>query len=199
MKLSDLHLDDFTDWRSETLSTVLLRQTGVGFSTLLPVRKSERHFRDFRRYGRPHVDDGHVFLGERRPWAPLLHSHVWLFRGQCRRRMRDLGIELDHLGPHDVMMARPRNAPAPEGNIPQGYCRLLGQCDTNSVSVYAEAMMCAPLARFRIPVCGVAIWDFKTKFKLMLDVRRTSLEGAPMGKGRTEPSVGSQPCAAREP
>ena len=130
-EVMDLHLDDF-DWRSEIFTVRRGKRGGI---QQFPVQyEVGEAILKYLRYGRPHVDDRHVFLGERRPWGPLLHSTVWR---TVSRRMQDLGIELDHLGPHTLRHACATRL-LQKGTSLKDIADFLGHRDTNSVSIYAK-------------------------------------------------------------
>jgi integrase/recombinase XerD len=130
-EVMDLHLDDF-DWRSEVFTVRRGKRGGI---QQFPIQyEVGEAILKYLRYARPHVDDRHVFLGERRPWGPLLHSSVWR---TVSRRMRKLGIELDHIGPHTLRHACATRL-LQKGTSLKEIADFLGHRDTNSVSIYAK-------------------------------------------------------------
>jgi site-specific recombinase XerD len=127
----DLHLDDF-DWRSEVFTVRRGKRGGI---QQFPIQyEVGEAILKYLRYARPQVDDRHVFLGERRPWGPLLHSTVWR---TVSRRMRKLGIELDHIGPHALRHACATRL-LQTGTSLKDIADFLGHRDTHSVSIYAK-------------------------------------------------------------
>lgn len=130
-EVMDLQLEDF-DWRSEVFT---VRRGKRGSIQQFPIQyEVGEAILKYLRYGRPHVNDRHLFLGERRPWGPLLHSTVWR---TVSTRMRELGIELDHLGPHSLRHACATRL-LQKGASLKEIADFLGHRDTNSVSIYAK-------------------------------------------------------------
>ena len=127
----DLQLDDF-DWRSEVFTVRRAKRGGV---QQFPIQyEVGEAILTYLRHARPHVIDRHVFLGERRPWGPLLHSTVWR---TVSRRMQKLGIDLDHLGPHTLRHACATRL-LQKGTSLKETADFWGHRDTNSVSIYAK-------------------------------------------------------------
>jgi integrase/recombinase XerD len=83
---------------------------------------------------RPRVDDRHVFLGERRPWGPLLQTSVWR---TVSRRLRRLGIELRHMGPHALRHACATRL-LQKGSSLKEIADFMGHRNAKSVSIYAK-------------------------------------------------------------
>jgi integrase/recombinase XerD len=130
-EVMDLQLDDF-DWRSEVFTVRRAKRGGI---QQFPIQyEVGEAILTYLRHARPHVDDRHVFLGERRPWGPLLHSTVWR---TVSRRIQELGIELDHLGPHSLRHACATRL-LQKGTSLKEIADFLGHRDTNSVSIYAK-------------------------------------------------------------
>ncbi|KAA6461897.1 integrase [Acidobacteria bacterium AB60] len=130
-EVMDLQLEDF-DWRSEVFTVRRGKRGGI---QQFPIQyEIGEAILKYLRYGRPHVDDRHVFLGERRPWGPLLHSTVWR---TVSTRMRELGIELDHLGPHSLRHACATRL-LQKGTSLKDIADFLGHRNTKSVSIYAK-------------------------------------------------------------
>ena len=130
-EIMDLRLDDF-DWRSELFTVRRAKRGGI---QQFPIQyEVGEAILKYLRYARPHVNDRHIFLGERRPWGPLQHYAVWR---TVSRRMRKLGIEIDHIGPHSL-----RHACATRllqmGTSLKEIADFLGHRDMNSVSIYAK-------------------------------------------------------------
>lgn len=130
-EVMDLQLRDF-DWRSEVFTVRRGKRGGI---QQFPIQyEVGEAILKYIRYGRPHVDDRHVFLGERRPWGPLLHSTLWR---TVSTRMLELGIELDHVGPHSLRHACATRL-LQKGTSLREIADFLGHHDTNSVSIYAK-------------------------------------------------------------
>jgi integrase/recombinase XerD len=127
----NLRLDDF-DWHSEVFTVRRAKHGGI---QQYPIQyEVGEAILKYLRFARPRVNAQHVFLGERRPWGPLLHCAVWR---TVSSRMRKLGIELNHLGPHAL-----RHSCATRllqmGTSLKEIGDFLGHRDTNSVSIYAK-------------------------------------------------------------
>lgn len=140
-----LRLEDF-DWQSEVFT---VRRAKHGGTQQYPIQyEVGEAILKYLQYARPHVDDRHVFLGERRPWGPLLHGSVWR---SVSRRLRILGIELDHLGPHALRHAC-ANRLLQKGSSLQEIAEFLGHSNTKSVGIYAKCDMSAlrKVAAFRL-------------------------------------------------
>ena len=127
----NLRLDDF-DWLSEVFT---VRRAKHGGTQQLPIQyEVGEAILKYLRYARPRVDSRHVFLGERRPWGPMLHGTVWR---TTSRRMRALGIELAHLGPHSLRHACATRL-LQKGSSLQEIADFLGHRNTKSVGIYAK-------------------------------------------------------------
>jgi integrase/recombinase XerD len=127
----NLRLDDF-DWESEVFT---VRRAKHGGMQQLPIQyEVGEAILKYLRYARPQVDSRHVFLGERRPWGPMLHGTVWR---TTSRRMRALGIELAHLGPHSLRHACATRL-LQKGSSLQEIADFLGHRNTKSVGIYAK-------------------------------------------------------------
>lgn len=126
-----LRLEDF-DWRSEVFT---VRRTKGGGMQQFPIQYEVGDaILNYLRCARPCVNDRHLFLGERRPWGPLRHDTVWR---TVSRRIRILGIELDHLGPHTLRHACATRL-LQKGTSLKEIADFLGHHDINSVSIYAK-------------------------------------------------------------
>ena len=126
-----LRLDDF-DWRSEVFTVRRGKRGGI---QQFPIQyEVGEAILKYLRYARPQVDDRHVLLGERRPWGPLLHSTVWR---TVSSRLKELGIEPEHRGPHTLRHACATRL-LQKGTSLKEIADFLGHRDTNSVSIYAK-------------------------------------------------------------
>lgn len=127
----NLRLEDF-DWRSEIFTVHRAKCGGI---QQFPIQyEVGEAILNYLRYARPSVNDRHLFLGERRPWGPLRHDAVWR---TVSRRMRKLGIELDHMGPHSLRHACATRLLS-KGVSLQAIADFLGHRDMHSVSIYAK-------------------------------------------------------------
>lgn len=141
-----LRLEDF-DWQSEVFT---VRRAKHGGTQQYPIQyEVGEAILKYLRYARPRVDDRHVFLGERRPWGPLLHGSVWR---TVSRRLQPLGIELDHLGPHALRHAC-ANRLLQKGSSLKEIADFLGHSNTKSVGIYAE---CDPSALRKVAAFRLA-------------------------------------------
>jgi len=69
----NLRLEDF-DWQSEVFT---VRRSKRGGTQQYPIQyEVGEAILKYLQYARPRVNSRHVFLGERRPWGPLLHGTV---------------------------------------------------------------------------------------------------------------------------
>lgn len=140
-----LRLEDF-DWQSEVFT---VRRAKRGGTQQYPIQyEVGEAILKYLRHARPSVSDRHVFLGERRPWGPLLHGTVWR---TVSRRLRALGIELDHLGPHALRHACATRL-LQKGSSLKEIADFLGHRNTKSVGIYAECDIAAlrKVAAFRL-------------------------------------------------
>ena len=127
----NLRLEDF-DWQSEVFT---VRRAKHGGTQQYPIQyEVGEAILKYLQYARPRVNSRHVFLGERRPWGPLLHATVWR---TTSRRMRALGIEIDRLGPHALRHACATRL-LQKGSSHKEIADFLGHRDTKSVSIYAK-------------------------------------------------------------
>lgn len=127
----ELRLEDI-DWRSEVLT---VRRAKHGGTQQYPIQYEVGDaILKYLRHARPHVNDRHVFLGERRPWGPLLHGSVWR---TVSLRLRTLGIKLDHLGPHSLRHSCATRL-LQQGSSLREIADFLGHRNTKSVGMYAK-------------------------------------------------------------
>jgi integrase/recombinase XerD len=141
----NLRLEDF-DWQSEVFT---VRRAKHGGTQQYPIQyEVGEAILKYLQYARPRVNSRHVFLGERCPWGPLLHATVWR---TTSRRMRALGIEIDHLGPHALRHACATRL-LQKGSSLKEIADFLGHRDTKSVSIYAKFDMAGlrKVAAFRL-------------------------------------------------
>ncbi len=140
-----LRLEDF-DWQSEVFTVRRAKRGGI---QQYPIQyEVGEAILNYLRYARPRVSDRHVFLGERRPWGPLLHTSVWR---TVSRQLRTLGIELRHMGPHALRHACATRL-LQKGSSLKEIADFLGHRDTKSVSIYAQCDIAAlrKVAAFRL-------------------------------------------------
>lgn len=130
-EIAGLRLDDF-DWRSETFTVRRAKRGGiqqfpiqyeVGEAVLAYLQK-----------GRPSCTSRFVFVSIRRPFGPIGGSAIWKAVGL---RMRALGIELDHVGPHSLRHACATRL-LHRGTSLNELAEFLGHRDMSSVGVYAR-------------------------------------------------------------
>lgn len=127
----ELRLEDF-DWQSEVFT---VRRAKHGGTQQYPIQyEVGEAILKYLQCARPRVRDRHVFLGERRPWGPLLHGSVWR---TVSRRLQTLGIELDHLGPHALRHACATRL-LQKGSSLKDIADFLGHHNTKSVGIYAK-------------------------------------------------------------
>lgn len=127
----DLRLEDL-DWHSEVIT--VRRVKGGGIQQFPIQYEVGEAILKYIRFARPRVNDRHLFLGERRPWGPLRNDTVWR---TVSRRMRELGIELDHVGAHSLRHACATRL-LNKGVSLHAIADFLGHRDMHSVSIYAK-------------------------------------------------------------
>jgi integrase/recombinase XerD len=140
-----LRLEDF-DWKSEVFTVRRAKRGGV---QQYPIQyEVGEAILKYLQKARPRVDDRHVFLGERRPWGPLLHTSIWR---TVSRRLRRLGIELRHMGPHALRHACATRL-LQKGSSLKEIADFLGHRNAKSVSIYAKCDIAAlrKVAAFRL-------------------------------------------------
>ena len=130
-EVAGLRLKDF-DWRNETFSVRRAKRGGIQqFPIQYEVGEAIIHY---LQTGRPHCSSCHVFVGTHRPHGPICPGPMWLIVG---RRMRQLGIELQHVGPHSLRHACATRL-LRKGASLQEIADFLGHHSLESVSIYAR-------------------------------------------------------------
>jgi site-specific recombinase XerD len=144
-EVSQLTLGDF-DWVNECF---IVRRSKKGGLQQFPIQFEVgeaiiRYLRD----GRPRTQSRLVFVTHRRPFLPLKSGAMWEIVGE---RMRALGVNTKHCGPHAL-----RHACATElmrkGVSVKDIADYLGHRDTRCVGIYAryDSRLLREVANFRL-------------------------------------------------
>jgi len=130
-EIIQLRLEDF-DWQSEIFTVRRAKRGGI---QQYPIQyEVGEAILKYIQHARPQVSDRHLFLGERRPWGPLLHGTMWR---TVAGRLRTLGIELDHVGPHALRHSSATRL-LQKGSSLKEIADFLGHRNTKSVGIYAK-------------------------------------------------------------
>ena len=144
-EVTGLRLDDF-DWRSETLTVRRAKRGGVQH---YPIQyEVGEAILAYLQRARPKCVSRFLFVSSRRPFGRLGPSPMWQAVG---KRMRDLGIGLDHVGPHALRHACATRL-LQKGSSLKEIAEFLGHRDTKSVGIYAryDAASLRKVAAFRL-------------------------------------------------
>jgi integrase/recombinase XerD len=130
-EIARLRLDDF-DWRSEVFTVLRAKHGGI---QQFPIQyEVGEAILAYLQKGRPCCASRFVFLSHHRPYKLIGTSSIWRSVGL---RMRDLGIELDHVGPHALRHACATRL-LQRGTPLNKISEFLGHRDMGSVGVYAR-------------------------------------------------------------
>lgn len=130
-EVTDLRLNDF-DWRSETFG---IRRAKRGGTQQFPIQfeVGEAILR-YLQHARPHTPSRHLFVGTKRPFAPLTEGATWQI---IAGKMRQAAVTSNHIGPHAL-----RHACATQllrkGVSITDIADFLGHRSTKCVQVYAR-------------------------------------------------------------
>jgi site-specific recombinase XerD len=130
-EVRDLRHSDF-DWRSETFCVRRVKRGGM---QQFPIQwKVGQAILRYLQYGRPEGDFPHLFLSTRKPYRPLGRGAMWEIIGP---KMRRVGIETKHIGPHTLRHACASQL-LKKGFSMHEIAEFLGHRDIRSVGVYAR-------------------------------------------------------------
>ena len=115
-EVSGLQLSDF-DWRNEIFSVRRAKRGGIQ-QYPIQYEVGEAIIR-YLQNGRKCCSSRHVFLSKYPPYGPILSGPMWRIVGN---RMRLLGIQLQHVGPHSLRHGCATRL-LQKGGIPSGNCR----------------------------------------------------------------------------
>jgi integrase/recombinase XerD len=130
-EVARLRLDDF-DWRSETFCVHRAKRGGI---QQFPIQyEVGEAILNYLRYGRPNCTCRNVFLTLQLPYRPLERSPMG---SVVEKRMKRLGIQSEHRGPHSL-----RHACATyllkKGSSLKEIADFLGHRTTQCVAIYAK-------------------------------------------------------------
>jgi site-specific recombinase XerD len=130
-EVAGLRLKHF-DWRNETFSVQRAKRGGI---QQFPIQyEVGEAIIEYLKKSRPHCSSCYVFTASRRPHGPIRPGQMWQVVG---RRMRQLGIELEHIGPHSLRHACATRL-LRKGASLQEIADFLGHHSLDSVSIYAK-------------------------------------------------------------
>jgi len=130
-EVTGLRLNDF-DWRSETFSVRRAKRGGI---QQYPIQyEVGEAIIQYLRKGRPHCLSRHVFVSTYRPHGLIRPGPMWQIVGW---RMRQLRIELEHVGPHSLRHACATRL-LKKGASLQEIADFLGHRNIKSIGIYAR-------------------------------------------------------------
>ncbi len=146
-EVSGLLLSDF-DWQSETFTVRRAKRGGIQqFPIQFEVGEA---ILDYLKRGRPRTTCRQVFVNIRRPFGPIQSGTMWKIVGEP---MRQLGICLDHIGPH-CLRHYCATYLLKKGHSLKDIADFLGHRDPRSVGIYAkyDMRLLRRVAAFRLGV-----------------------------------------------
>jgi integrase/recombinase XerD len=130
-EVARLRLDDF-DWRSETFCVHRAKRGGI---QQFPIQyEVGEAILDYLRYGRPHCACRNVFLTLQLPYRPLGGRSM---SGVVGKRIKSLGIQSEHHGPHSLRHACATHLLKKGGSLKE-IADFLGHRTTQCVAIYAK-------------------------------------------------------------
>lgn len=130
-EIRDLRLNNF-DWRNEVFT---VRRAKRGGMQQYPLQyEVGEAILAYLRFGRVRNSSSHLFLSLMRPYGPLSSTVVWQTVG---KRLRTLGLDLEHIGPHSLRHACATRL-LKKGASLSDIAEYLGHHDTNSIGIYAK-------------------------------------------------------------
>lgn len=130
-EVARLRLEDF-DWRNETFCVHRAKRGGI---QQFPIQyEVGEAILDYLRHGRPYCACRHLFLTVQLPYRPLTGAVMW---GIVGRRMKKLGIESKHRGPHSLRHACATRL-LTKGSSLKEIADFLGHRNTQCVAIYAK-------------------------------------------------------------
>jgi integrase/recombinase XerD len=130
-EVARLRLDDF-DWRSETFCVHRAKRGGI---QQFPVQyEVGEAILDYLQHGRPRCASRFIFLTLQVPYRPLTSGAMWDIVG---KRMKKLGIQSVHHGPHSLRHACATHL-LKKGSSLKEIADFLGHRTTQCVAIYAK-------------------------------------------------------------
>ncbi len=130
-EVSGLQLSDF-DWRNEVFSVRRAKRGGV---QQYPIQyEVGEAIIQYLQKGRKRCSSRHAFLSKTPPYGPILPGPMWQIVG---KRMRQLGIQLEHVGPHSLRHGCATRL-LQKGASLQEIADFLGHRNIKSIGIYAR-------------------------------------------------------------
>jgi len=130
-EVAGLRLNDF-DWRGETFSVRRAKRGGI---QQYPIQfEVGEAIIQYLQKGRPHCSSRQVFVSTYRPHGPIGPGPMWQIVG---KRMRQLDIDLEHVGPHSLRHACATRL-LRKGASLQEIADFLGHRNIKSIGIYAR-------------------------------------------------------------
>ena len=130
-EVARLRLDDF-DWRNETFCVHRAKRGGI---QQFPIQyEVGEAILNYLRYGRPNCTCRNVFLTLQLPYRPLERSPMG---SVVEKRMKRLGIQSEHRGPHSLRHACATHL-LKKGSSLKEIADFLGHRTTQCVAIYAK-------------------------------------------------------------
>jgi integrase/recombinase XerD len=130
-EVSGLQLSDF-DWRNEVFSVRRAKRGGV---QQYPIQyEVGEAIIQYLQKGRRRCSGRHVFLSKNPPYGPIRPGPMWQIVGL---RMRKLGIQLKHVGPHSLRHGCATRL-LQKGASLQEIADFLGHRNIKSIGIYAR-------------------------------------------------------------
>ncbi|MBZ5687745.1 MAG: site-specific integrase [Acidobacteriia bacterium] len=130
-EVSGLQLSDF-DWRSEIFSVKRAKRGGV---QQYPIQyEVGEAIIQYLQKCRKRCASRHVFVSKNPPYGPIRPGPMWQIVGL---RMRKLGIQLEHVGPHSLRHGCATRL-LQKGASLQEIADFLGHRDIKSIGIYAR-------------------------------------------------------------
>jgi integrase/recombinase XerD len=130
-EVSGLQLSDF-DWRNEIFSVKRAKRGGV---QQYPIQyEVGEAIIQYLQKGRKRCASRHVFVSKNPPYGPIRPGPMWQIVGL---RMRKLGIQLEHVGPHSLRHGCATRL-LQKGASLQEIADFLGHRDIKSIGIYAR-------------------------------------------------------------
>jgi integrase/recombinase XerD len=130
-EVSGLQLSDF-DWRNEIFSVKRAKRGGV---QQYPIQyEVGEAIIQYLQKGRKRCASRHVFVSKNPPYGPIRPGPMWQIVGL---RMRKLGIQLEHVGPHSLRHGCATRL-LQKGASLQEIADFLGHRNIKSIGIYAR-------------------------------------------------------------
>lgn len=130
-EVARLRLNDF-DWRNETFCVHRAKRGGI---QQFPIQyEVGEAILDYLQHGRPRCACRFIFLTLQTPYRPLTSGAMW---GIVGKRMKALGIQSEHCGPHSLRHACATHL-LKKGSSLKEIADFLGHRTTQCVAIYAK-------------------------------------------------------------